>query len=70
MMESLLVPNDLQRHWLVGLVVKTLREERWRRGKREGWGGRREGGGRGKRREEREKRGKGGKEGRNRREKN
>ena len=37
MMESLLVPNDLQRHWLVSLVVKTLREERWRRGEKEGW---------------------------------
>ena len=37
MMESLLVPNDLQCHWLVGLVVKTLREEG-------GWKERQEGG--------------------------
>ena len=68
MMESLLVPNDLQRHWLVGLVVKTLREERWRRGEKEGWRrGKREARGRGR---ERKKRGKGGKEGGNRREEN
>lgn len=54
MMESLLVPNDLQRHWLVGLVVKTLREERWRRGKREARG---RGGGEGGGRREREEKG-------------
>ena len=48
MMESLLVPNDLQCHWLVGLVVKTLREE----------GGGEEGGGEGRRKERQEKRGK------------
>ena len=52
MMESILVPNDLQCHWLVGLVVKTLREE----------GGGEEGGGE-ERRGEREVRGRGGGEG-------
>ena len=63
MMESLLVPNDLQCHWLVGLVVKTLREEgggEERRGEREvrGRGGGEGGGRRGRRRGGREPRGK------------
>ena len=51
MMKSLLISNDLQRHWLVGLVVKTLRGE----------GGGRKGGGRDRGREGRE-RGEGGRE--------
>ena len=42
MVESLLISNDLQRHWLVGLVIKTLRGRG--KGGREGRG--REGRGR------------------------
>ena len=35
MVKSLLISNDLQRHWLVGLVIKTLRGRNERGGERE-----------------------------------
>ena len=51
MVKSLLISNNLQRHWLVGLVIKTLRGRNERGGEREvrrrGEGGEREGRGRG-----------------------
>ena len=45
MVKSLLISNDLQRHWLVGLVIKTLRGRgEGGRGEREGGRGERRGG--------------------------